>query len=71
MPAHLPLYGMVTMTSDPAFTASSIGGHILADALLAQGVDTIFGVPGESYRAVLDGLWRHQQSNRFLICRQE
>jgi len=49
----------------------SIGGHLLADALLAQGVDTIYGVPGESYLAVLDGLWRHRETIRFVICRQE
>ncbi|MEN9773148.1 MAG: hypothetical protein RL322_218 [Pseudomonadota bacterium] len=48
-----------------------IGGHILADALAHQGVDTIFGVPGESYLAVLDGLYRHQDQIRFVICRQE
>jgi acetolactate synthase-1/2/3 large subunit len=48
-----------------------IGGHILADALARQGVDTIFGVPGESYLAVLDGLYRHREQIRFVICRQE
>ncbi len=48
-----------------------IGGHLIADALAAQGVDTIFGVPGESYLAVLDGLWRHRETIRFVICRQE
>jgi len=47
-----------------------IGGHLVADALAAQGVDTIFGVPGESYLPVLDGLYRHQDI-RFVICRQE
>jgi acetolactate synthase-1/2/3 large subunit len=48
-----------------------LGGHILADALAAHGVDTIFGVPGESYLAVLDGLVAHQDRIRFVICRQE
>jgi acetolactate synthase-1/2/3 large subunit len=48
-----------------------MGGHILADALVRQGVDTIFGVPGESYLAVLDGLYRHRDAVRFVICRQE
>jgi acetolactate synthase-1/2/3 large subunit len=48
-----------------------MGGHILADALVQQGVDTIFGVPGESYLAVLDGLYRHRDAVRFVICRQE
>jgi acetolactate synthase-1/2/3 large subunit len=32
------------------------GGRILVDALLAQGCDRIFLVPGESYLAVLDAL---------------
>ncbi|MFM8547923.1 MAG: thiamine pyrophosphate-binding protein [Betaproteobacteria bacterium] len=44
---------------------------MIADALAEQGVDTIFGVPGESYLAVLDGLWRHRDAIRFVICRQE
>ena len=47
------------------------GGHILADALAVHGVDTVFGVPGESYLAVLDGLYRHRDAIRFVICRQE
>ncbi|GIT76195.1 MAG: hypothetical protein Ct9H300mP31_07260 [Acidimicrobiaceae bacterium] len=33
---------------------SQNGGRLLVDCLLAQGVDTAFGVPGESYLAVLD-----------------
>lgn len=47
------------------------GGQILADALRVNGVDTIFGVPGESYLAVLEGLHRHQHDAKFIICRQE
>jgi acetolactate synthase-1/2/3 large subunit len=47
------------------------GGQILADALAVHGVDTIFGVPGESYLAVLDGLYPHRERMRFVICRQE
>jgi len=48
-----------------------IGGHIVADALIGQGVDTVFGVPGESYLAVLDGLHSHRNRLRFVVCRQE
>jgi acetolactate synthase-1/2/3 large subunit len=59
------------MSSTRSSPANSIGGHLLADALLAQGVDTIYGVPGESYLAVLDGLWRQRESIRFVICRHE
>ncbi len=31
----------------------------------------MFGVPGESYLAVLDGLYRHRDRVRFVVCRQE
>ena len=47
------------------------GGRILADALAVHDVDTIFGVPGESYLAVLDGLYRYRDRIRFVVCRQE
>lgn len=47
------------------------GGHLVADALITHGVDTAFGVPGESYLEVLDGLYRHKKDFRFVICRQE
>jgi len=46
-------------------------GHLLVEALVAQGVDTVFGVPGESYLAVLDGFHEHRESIRFIACRQE
>ncbi|KQQ91813.1 thiamine pyrophosphate-binding protein [Massilia sp. Leaf139] len=45
------------------------GGQILVDALHVHGVDTAFGVPGESYLDVLDAL--HDSSIRFVINRQE
>ena len=46
------------------------GGKVLADQLQNMGVDTVFTVPGESFLAVLDGLY---DSNRIrtIICRQE
>jgi acetolactate synthase-1/2/3 large subunit len=47
------------------------GGRILADALVAQGVKLAFGVPGESYLPVLDGLHDMQDKLRFIVCRQE
>ena len=48
-----------------------LAGHALVEALIAQGVDTCFGVPGESYLAVLDGLHEHRERIRFITCRQE
>jgi acetolactate synthase I/II/III large subunit len=46
------------------------GGKILIDQLEAQGVTTVFTVPGESFLAALDGL---HDSNRIktVVCRQE
>ena len=48
-----------------------LAGHLLVDCLIAQGVTHAFGVPGESYLAVLDGLHARQGSIRFITCRQE
>jgi len=48
---------------------SRTGGQILVDALQVHGVDTAFGVPGESYLDVLDAL--HDSQIRFVINRQE
>jgi acetolactate synthase-1/2/3 large subunit len=45
------------------------GGQILVDALHIHGVDTAFGVPGESYLDVLDAL--HESDIKFIINRQE
>jgi acetolactate synthase-1/2/3 large subunit len=47
------------------------GGRILADALVAQGVRMAFGVPGESYLPVLDGLHDLRDRLAFVVCRQE
>src|SRR2546430_15475902 len=47
------------------------GGKILADQLVAQGVKRAFGVPGESYLPVLDGLHDLRDKLQFVICRQE
>jgi acetolactate synthase I/II/III large subunit len=47
------------------------GGQLIVDALKIHGVDLIFGVPGESYLPVLDALYDHQKTMRFIINRQE
>jgi len=47
------------------------GGRILADALAGHGVRAAFGVPGESFLPVLDGLHDLKDKLRFVICRQE
>src|SRR4029077_14287117 len=45
------------------------GGQILVDQLIAQGVDRLTCVPGESYLAVLDELY--DASIDVLVCRNE
>src|SRR5215813_12957005 len=47
------------------------GGRILADALAAHGAKLAFGVPGESYLPVLDGLHDLRDRISFIVCRQE
>jgi acetolactate synthase I/II/III large subunit len=48
-----------------------IGGHILADALVAQGVTHAFCVPGESYLDLLDGLYNQRNRIQLVTCRFE
>lgn len=60
-----------TSASPPPAPRLRPAGHALVEALVEQGVDTCFGVPGESYLAVLDGLHEHGDRIRFVACRQE
>lgn len=43
----------------------------LVDQLIAQGIDHVYGVPGESYLAVLDAMHGREDDIRFITCRQE
>ena len=47
------------------------GGLVLAQALVAQGIDYVFAVPGESYLDVLDGLYEVRDQLRLVTCRFE
>jgi acetolactate synthase-1/2/3 large subunit len=50
---------------------STLAGHLLVECLVAQGVTHAFGVPGESFLAVLDGFHAHRDRIRFIVNRQE
>jgi acetolactate synthase-1/2/3 large subunit len=50
---------------------TQIAGHLLVECLVEQGVTHAFGVPGESYLAVLDGFHAYRDRIRFVINRQE
>jgi len=47
------------------------GGHLLVKSLRALGASKCFGVPGESYLDVLDGLHDTQGELDFVLCRNE
>src|ERR1700729_856765 len=48
-----------------------MGGRVLADALVAQGIDHVFSVPGESFLDTLDGLYDVRQKLKLVTCRFE
>ena len=55
---------------DAGAEGGRLAGHAIVDALRLHGVDMVFGVPGESYLAVIDGL--HDANDiRTIMCRQE
>ena len=47
------------------------GARILVDQLELHGVDLAFGVPGESYLAVLDALYDASDRIRLVVNRHE
>src|SRR5438105_14950996 len=47
------------------------GGRVLADALVVQGIEHVFAVPGESYLDVLDGLYAVGNRIKLITCRFE
>ena len=59
--------------ADPggASPVARIGGHVLADALVAQGITHAFAVPGESYLDTLDGLYEVRDRLHLVTCRFE
>ena len=55
----------------PGVQAGQQAGHLIVECLVAQGVTHAFGVPGESYLAVLDGFHAYGDRIRFIVNRQE
>lgn len=51
--------------------SKKLAGHLLVECLIEQGITRAFGVPGESYLAVLDGFAEHAQQIQFITCRHE
>ncbi len=60
------------MTAQPATRPLlQTGAQILVDSLITHGAHLGFGVPGESYLAVLDAIHERADEFKFIICRQE
>lgn len=52
-------------------TGARSGGRLLADQLALHGCELCFCVPGESYLALLDGLFEHRDHLHVVTCRHE
>jgi len=52
-------------------STSQTAGHLIVECLVEQGVELAFGVPGESFLAVLDGFHAYGDRIRFIVNRQE
>jgi acetolactate synthase-1/2/3 large subunit len=52
-------------------SSSQTAGHLIVECLVEQGVELAFGVPGESFLAVLDGFHAYSDRIRFIVNRQE
>lgn len=52
-------------------TARRRGGDLLVASLLAQQVERVFCVPGESYLPVIDALYDARDQIELVVCRQE
>src|SRR5215213_6821371 len=51
-------------------TATTTGARALVDALLREGIDHVFGIPGTQNLAILDAL-RDTREIRFILTRHE
>jgi acetolactate synthase-1/2/3 large subunit len=47
------------------------GGRLLVDQLVAHGAEVAYTVPGESFLAVLDGLYEVRDKVKLVVCRHE
>lgn len=52
-------------------TGTRVGGHLLAEQLVVEGVEVIFGIPGAQLDHAVDGLAHHADTIRFVHTRHE
>jgi acetolactate synthase-1/2/3 large subunit len=65
-PSYSVFLGKIIMSSDVKY-----GGALLMDCLIALGGTKGFGVPGESYLAVLDAMYDRMGKFDLMLCRNE
>jgi pyruvate dehydrogenase (quinone) len=53
------------------FMAEKIASELLVERLIAWGVDTVFGLPGDGINGIMEGLRRHQDRIRFVLVHHE
>lgn len=61
----------MVLTSRDLPDAARNGGNILVSALRLNGIDRIFGVPGESALPIFDALYGDNNPIEFVVCRHE
>lgn len=71
MIATTPKSGPVGNQAQNVETLSPSGAEILLDALLYEGVDTIFGYPGGAVLPIYDELWRARERLTHYLVRHE
>ena len=66
-----PLIRDIIANHAPAVPESATGAEILVDALVSEGVDTIFGYPGGAVLHIYDELWRARDRITHYLVRHE
>jgi pyruvate dehydrogenase (quinone) len=51
--------------------ADKIASELLVERLIAWGVDTVFGLPGDGINGIMEGLRRHRERIRFVLVHHE
>jgi pyruvate dehydrogenase (quinone)/pyruvate oxidase len=53
------------------FMSSRTASDVLVESLIAWGVDTIFGIPGDGINGIIESLRTHKDKIRFIQVRHE
>jgi acetolactate synthase-1/2/3 large subunit len=62
---------MSTGTSDPGGDDSRTGAQLICEALLREGVEIMFGIPGGAIMPFYHAMWEYRAQLRHVLCRHE